>query len=57
MNVGHSWQHKRTIVKKEKRLLKSGPAYLRLRSNLKILIVMVANLTEGGFSITARSVK
>jgi hypothetical protein len=57
MNVGHSWQHKRTIVKKELKWLKNGPGYLKWRSNLKILIVMVANLTEGGFSITARSVK
>lgn len=45
------------MIRKEPRLLKSGPGYLKWRSNLKILIVMVANLTEGAFSITATSVK
>jgi hypothetical protein len=57
MNAEHSWQQKKTIIRKELRLLKSGPNYLNWRLNLKILIVKVANLTEAVFSIIARSVR
>jgi len=45
------------MIKKELKLLKSGPGYLKRRSNLKILIVMDVNLLEGVFSITAKSAK
>lgn len=45
------------MIGKEQRLPKNGPGYLKWRSSLKILIVMVACLTESVFSITARSVK
>ncbi len=42
---------------KRAKVAQNGPSYLRWRSNLKILIVRVANLWEGVFSITATSVR
>jgi len=45
-------RRKKMMIKKELKLLRSDRGYLSLRSNLRILIVMVVNLMVGGFLIT-----
>jgi len=57
MNVVHSWQLRRMMIRKEQRLLKIGPSDLKWKSIPRISIVMVVNLREDVFSITAKSVK